>query len=502
MKTALYSATDLNVSYTAPQLKEAGYSSENLKAAQFSVTALKGAGFSAAEMKTAKYTATEMKDIFTAAQQKIGGYTATEMISLYTVLQLKDAKYTPTELMGAGISATALYTAFNTTSTETKSVTRAVVSGLLSSTAKSVVPLSTLVGYSFAPAVTSAVTIKVTAANAPVIIDKSELANGVAVVYAVLDGVSSYVVLPTWYSTIRVMSLGNETYRIYGSNGTTVLDNIVVAGDTRTYDGLTVVFGSVTATLAPQTAVNFVLTALDSQMVLTKSALLPQYFPSLICDATINLETRVPASVLQNTFFFRTDDAQANSDYYIDMSKWNDYQTTLNPKNGIVGEGRYVPNDGVGKDFLRDLARQLFGTYLGADLFTNEDVIVSQINTSCDNVAREISTLLSKFDQNLGIAGLMQTDEFQKKFLSENVASPSNISREMLNQLISSAPGRFADLETDYKYNSTDDGFYKMPILKDDTFSFKITVTPSETQLKFNGESFQPRTYKVVLTVV
>ena len=58
-----------------------------------------------------------------------------------------------------------------------------------------------------------------------------------------------------------------------------------------------------------------------------------------------------------------------------------------------------------------------------------------------------------------------------------------------------------ADIKTEYKYNSTEDGFYKMPILKDDTFSFKITITPAKTQLTFKGEEFKPRTYKVVLTV-
>ena len=247
--------------------------------------------------------------------------------------------------------------------------------------------------------------------------------------------------------------------------------------------------------------VNFVLTALDSLIILNESALIEGSGNTLICDATINLTTTVPAVDLQKTFFYRMGaNLPTYIDYYVDTSNWNDFQTTLNPKNGIVGDGGYAANDGVGKDFLRNLAKQLFGTYIGADLFTNEDTIVSEINSSCDVITGEISNLLKHIDLNDGISALLQMDEFNKKFLSDNVLSSSNISREIFNQLKNRAPWRFGDLTT-YIYNSTDDGFYKLPILKDDTFSFKLTIHPADSQLRFTGEHLLPRTYKVVLTV-
>ena len=307
------------------------------------------------------------------------------------------------------------------------------------------------------------------------------------------------VILQTINDTVTISKSGT-TFSLTKNEG---LPQIAVIGDMYDYDGLHVALGSIFGTLTTIPRVDFVLSALDSQIVLSESALISGNIDNLICDATINLVTQVSAAVLQSTFFFRTGvNATTTADYYVDTSKWNDLQTTLNPKNGIVGNGGYTANDGVGKDFLRDLARQLFGTYLGADLFINEDTIVSQINDRCDDIASEISTLLTNVDQIIGISTFMEEDEFQKKFLNDNIASPSNISRELLNQLESHAPWRFGNLATQYSYNNTDDGFYKMPILKDDTFTFKLTINPADTQLRFTGEHSIYRTYKVVLTVV
>jgi len=39
-------------------------------------------------------------------------------------------------------------------------------------------------------------------------------------------------------------------------------------------------------------------------------------------------------------------------------------------------------------------------------------------------------------------------------------------------------------VQTNYKYNgSIEDGFYKMPILAGDTITFKVTISPSITQI-------------------
>ena len=277
-----------------------------------------------------------------------------------------------------------------------------------------------------------------------------------------------------------------------------------VVGDTYEYDGLHVLLGSIVGNLVA-TTVNFVLTGLNSLIITSTSATISNYSQTFTSDATITLASSVPASVLQNTFYFRTDEAITSDAsfvyYYVDVSKWPTASTILSPKNGVVTANGYVASDTVGKDFLRDLARQLFGTYLGSDLFTNEDSIITEMNTSCDEVGNTIVTLLTSIDKTSGVfVDGMSTDSSGNKFLKDNT-STSNISRELFNQLMTVAPGRFGNIILDY---ATTDGFYRMPILAGDTLTFKLTIHPSAGQVvsvPTGPTVLNPRSYTVILNV-
>ena len=102
----------------------------------------------------------------------------------------------------------------------------------------------------------------------------------------------------------------------------------------------------------------------------------------------------------------------------------------------------------------------------------------------------------------MGTSTLLKTDLSGGKYLDDNVTT-SNISRELFNQLMTSAPGRFNDTKPQ-KYNTVEDGFYKLPILQGDTITFKMTISPSTTQtaaVPTGPTSLQSRSYKVVLLV-
>jgi hypothetical protein len=252
--------------------------------------------------------------------------------------------------------------------------------------------------------------------------------------------------------------------------------------------------------------VNFVLSAFESAFTLSASAAIPSQTLSLTTDATLTLSTSVPASVLQETFFIQTDeDITLDASfvyYYTDTSKWANAQTVLNPKNGVVTSNGYVASDNVSKDFIRDLARQLFGTYLGADMFTNEDSVVTDINSKCDTVATTIMALLTSIDKTSGtFSGIVSGTN--GKYLKDST-STSNISRELMNQLITSAPSRFVDIKSNYKYNATEDGFYRLPILAGDTITFKLTLVPATGQVAAvptGPATLNQRTYTVILNV-
>jgi hypothetical protein len=280
-----------------------------------------------------------------------------------------------------------------------------------------------------------------------------------------------------------------------------------VAGQTFAHDGLNITLGSIYGTLTP-TSVNFVLSALNNVITLGTSGVIPSYTLSLTSDATITLTNGITVEQAQNAFFFRTDDPITLDAsfvyYYVDTAQWSNKEVVLSPKNGTVTSNAYVASDGVGKDFLRDLAKQLFGTHLGADLFTNEDAVISDINSKCDTVANNLISLLSSIDKTSGSLAGLQTDSSGNKYFNDN-ASTSNISRELFNQLMTSAVSRFSNINTNYKKNGVEDGMYRMPILAGDSITFKMTISPSSGQVvavPTGPTALLSRTYTVILNVV
>lgn len=256
--------------------------------------------------------------------------------------------------------------------------------------------------------------------------------------------------------------------------------------------------------------VNIVLSGFNSQFTLSTSGKIPSISQVATSDATIQLTFSVPATVLQQTFFYRTDNFITSDAsfvyYYVDMSRWPDAGQSLNPQNGTVVSGNYVENDNIGKDFLRNLAEQLFGTPLAVDLFTNENAIVTDISSNCGNVSNEIIALLTSIDKTSGTLDGISTDPSGNKYMTD-IESQTNICREIFNGLISNAPTRFGNIKNDWAYNSggIDDGFYKMPVLPGDNVSFQVSVSPSANQttaIPTGRTSLSPRSYTVVLNAL
>jgi hypothetical protein len=194
---------------------------------------------------------------------------------------------------------------------------------------------------------------------------------------------------------------------------------------------------------------------------------------------------------LQNVFYFRTDEdiTSLPTDssfvyYYTDVSKWpttvsaTPIRDTLNPTNGTVVANYYVTGDNMAKDFVRELGRQLFGTYLGADLFTNEDAVVTDIQTKCSTISVAIEDKIKSVDIHYG--GALCSGVADALYVKDNT-SDSNICREMWLQLMHAAPTRFVDVTT-LAYAGMAAGYYHIPFVAGDTLNFKVTVSPSAGQ--------------------
>ena len=255
---------------------------------------------------------------------------------------------------------------------------------------------------------------------------------------------------------------------------------------------------------------DLIITAFNSSFDLSASAELDDKTLDISSDAIINLTTTISKDMLRNTFFYRTDDAiLADASfvyYYVDSAAFTNALTVLNPKNGTILssiDGAYKAGDNVSKDFLRDLAKQLFGTHLGVDLFTNEDAVVTNINAKCDDVATAVMSKLT--DVDVSSATFTDASLNNLKYLKDDT-SVTNISRELLVQMYTAAPSRFATHATNIYtgHGNTLDGYYEIPFEDGDIISYKVTVNPATGQLAeipTGVASLTSRSYKVNLNV-
>jgi hypothetical protein len=298
-----------------------------------------------------------------------------------------------------------------------------------------------------------------------------------------------------------IVRTGQTTYTLNGVSYS--------RGDTATVGDVTYTFGSVQTSISDVKKLDFILTAFDTSMVLTRAGELSDLSFSLTTDATITLNTDVSNELLRNTFFYRTDDAiLADSSFvafFVDDTAFTNMQSTMNPKNGLIkttSDGAYIANDNISKDFLRDLARQLFGTYLGADLFTNEDSVVTNINSKCDVVAANIMTKMQ--DVNISSTANAHLDASLNYYFLKDDPSNLNICREIVVQMITQDTKRFQDI-SGLSYSNTYDGYWKVPFQAGDVLKYQLTVTPATNQvtaIDTGSGAMTPRTYTVKLNVV
>jgi nitrogen fixation protein FixH len=255
-------------------------------------------------------------------------------------------------------------------------------------------------------------------------------------------------------------------------------------------------------------SVDLVLQAFDSSFVLTQQAVLPDLSYALDVSAEITLTQQISASDLSGVFFFKTDEDitslptdSSYVEYYVDRSQLTGGAATLNPFNGTVTNNHYVAGDHLGKDFLRDMAQQLFNTHFGVDLFTNEDAVITDISTKSDTVAADIFTLIGNVDKTNGI-NMGGTNGTYGKYKKDDISN-TNLCREILNQLLTLSPTRFAD-KTTIRKDAATPGVYGMPFVAGDTISYKLSVTahPSQNTTVNTGKgALTTRTYKVIFVV-
>lgn len=271
--------------------------------------------------------------------------------------------------------------------------------------------------------------------------------------------------------------------------------------------------------------VSFVLSALDQSLTMSVSGDILKAQP-IVPTTDAVAEFYVKTLDLQNLFMFQTDSDDVDTitnttdtKYFVRQSQLP-AALVLNPCHAWVSTNAIATADRLGviadnrelvkHDFIRHIAKSLFNTHLGVDLFTNEDLVKYDLAYKGHNEAWKNGVLASisgVSDVSLNTtthAGNYGTDASYGLYLTNDASGSNNLCRELLRQIGYVAPNRLATLgSTPSIVVDGSNGYYKMPFLDGDSISFVLTINaaPNQHLVVNKGTAVPARTYRIRLNV-
>lgn len=253
--------------------------------------------------------------------------------------------------------------------------------------------------------------------------------------------------------------------------------------------------------------VNFTLEGLNQAFTLDIAGALAGEAPATIdasCIAIFNVQT----SDMRAVFKYEADSFDVNdtdaSDikYYVYMNAWPAtlklnpvHAHTLRTQPILESTGEVVNEKNLVKhDFVRYLAKCLFNTPHGVDLFSNEDALLTDLVQKGAAARLAIDASLNAVNQANAANG-----SAPHKYSTNATATAANFSRTLLRQMAQEAASRFhgtADIS----------GIQSIPFNNDDTIDFKVSIAPAANQqhltLPNQNTAFDTRVYKIQLKLV
>lgn len=255
-------------------------------------------------------------------------------------------------------------------------------------------------------------------------------------------------------------------------------------------------------------AVNFVLTGLNQTFTLGVSGELAAAAAPAI-DVSCVANYNVKLSDMLNVFKFQSDSFDVNNvdasdiKYYVYMNAWP-ATLKLNPVHAhtladhpiLTTTGEVVAEKNLVKhDFVRYLAKCLFNTPHGVDLFSNEDALLTDLVQKGAAARLAIDASLNAVNQANAANGTAP-----HKYSTNANDTAANFSRMLMRQMAQRAASRFhgtADIS----------GVHSIPFVNDDTIDFKVSIAPAANQHTLTdrspaGGQFDTRVYKIQLKLV
>ena len=251
--------------------------------------------------------------------------------------------------------------------------------------------------------------------------------------------------------------------------------------------------------------VNFNLEGLNQTLILDVSGALAGEVPLGIdasCIAIFNVQTTHMKAVFKyEADSFDVNDTDASDiKYYVYMNAWpatlklnpaHAHTLTVSPMLETAGEVVAEKNL-VKHDFVRYLAKSLFNTPHGVDLFSNEDALLTDLVQKGAVARLAIDASLNAVNQATAAVGTAP-----HKYSTNATATAANFSRVLLRQVANAAPARFHDI-------SGASGIRSVPFVDGDSINFKVAIAPAALQHNLTTQAgpFNTRVYKIQLNLV
>lgn len=256
--------------------------------------------------------------------------------------------------------------------------------------------------------------------------------------------------------------------------------------------------------------VNFVLHHLDDTLTMDLSGSLDASAVA-IADASACAVFQLALDDLKGVFKFQSDSYDiSNADatdvkYYVYPAAWPvgvNVAHAMMQGTAAVGTtgamsvegGSYDDDRNLLKhDFVRYLAKRLFNTIHGVDLFQNETHLLENIVGHGHTIKGHLTDKLAA----VGVSGTngSLTGSDGSKYLTNAATGNENICRSIMRQLAAGAPERFVGIQGVSTIQS-------VPFAVDDALYFKVTVKAASNQNALTGvAAIEDRSYNIKLLI-
>ena len=239
--------------------------------------------------------------------------------------------------------------------------------------------------------------------------------------------------------------------------------------------------------------------------------------PLLITSDSFATEPSATASInvsltnIQSVFKLKSmDSTESSLQFYVDRANFNTY---LDLSNAVMSEFAQdaLPSDNnkFADDYLRYVAKKIFNSTNGTDLFSNKAAVKSQIHTDFKSYYDGLLILIDRNSNNtqtktFGVEPSFTmsydtTNGVNKYYLSNNEVGSYNIVYALFKQLQQKQPARASE------FLGVDDvGVRAFPFVVGDSLTIYLTIKPNELQsITSNAFSrIENKTYAVKIIVV